>query len=216
MEMIINGHNVHVHELPTNIYGLKFLPQMGNGYDNDKDYETFTKFWNAEVSKRDYDLVDSVSQKYMTHGIMEIGISRNGDGSFTHAMLKNKPKDILYLGVDIEDKSYLDNSDENIYTIKEDSFNRNTVIDYAKKIGLNKISILFIDGWHSLNAVINDWQYVELLSDNGIIIFHDTNSHPGPTVFIECIDKDLFEVEKYFSNMDDYGVTIVYKKRQIL
>lgn len=215
MELKINGYDVNVNELPTNIYGLKFLPQMGNGYDNDKEWESFSKRCSVEVSQRNYELVQSVSQKYMTHGIIEIGISRNGDGSFTQAMLKNKPRDVIYLGVDIEDKTYLNNLDENIYTIVESSFNRNSVIDYAKKIGLEKVSILFIDGFHSLNAVINDWQYVELLSDNGIIILHDTNYHPGPTVFVECIDNELFDVEKYFTDMDDYGVTIVYKKRTV-
>ena len=76
---------------------------------------------------------------------------------------------------------------------------------------MDKLSILFIDGWHSLNAVINDWQYVDMLSDNGIVVFHDTNYHPGPTIFVEAIDGKMFRVEKYFESQDDYGVSVAYR-----
>jgi hypothetical protein len=126
-------------------------------------------------------------------------------------MLLNKPDNIKYLGVDLDDKTYLDSKEKNTYTIKENSFNIESVKNYAKEIGMEKISILFIDGWHSLNAVINDWKYVDMLSDDGIVILHDSNYHPGPTVFVEAIDKSQFRVEKHFQFQDDYGVTIAYK-----
>jgi cephalosporin hydroxylase len=132
----------------------------------------------------------------MTDGIIEIGISRNGPRSFTNDLLSNKPDHLKYLGVDIEDKSYLNNVDKNIFTIKENSFNRESVESYVSEIGIQKISILFIDGWHSVNAVINDWGYASLLSENSVVILHDTNYHPGPTILVESINKKLFRVEK--------------------
>jgi hypothetical protein len=208
--LIINGHPVEVREDKTDIFGLSFLPQM-TGYDNNEDWSSFTKTCSAEVSSQNYKLVESITKNYMTHGILEIGISRNEMGSFTQAIFQSKPDHIKYLGVDLDDKTYLDNDEKNIFTIKENSFNRSNVKSYAKKIGLEKISILFIDGWHSLNAVINDWQYVDMLSDNGIVIFHDSNYHPGPTVFVEAIDNSIFRVEKHFEGQDDYGVAIAYR-----
>lgn len=201
---------INVLETKTDIFGLRGYPQMQN-YDNDADWAPFTKACSKEVSDRDYNLVKDIAKNYMTHGVMEIGVSRNGPGSFTYAMLVNKPDNIPYLGVDLDDKSYLNDVTKNIYTIRENSFNQDTIRDYITKIGIEKISVLFIDGWHSLNAVINDWKYADLLSDNGIVIFHDTNYHPGPLVFLDYIDKTKFRVEKYFQGEDDYGVGIAYR-----
>ena len=73
-------------------------------------------------------------------------------------------------------------------------------------------NVLFIDGHHSVNTVINDWLYSDLLSDNGIVLFHDTNFHTGPTIFVESIDKEQYDVVKYFEEYNDYGVTIAHKK----
>lgn len=207
----INDKNIPIIAQKSDIFGLCFTPQFRDT-DNNEDWSFFTRGCSAEVSEQDFNLVREISSKYMSHGIIEIGVSRNGMGSFTQAMLQNKPDNIKYLGIDIEDKSYLDNQSKNIYTIKENSFNQEPIRKYIKEIGLEKISILFIDGWHSLNAVINDWKYVDLLSDNGIVIFHDSNYHPGPAVLVEAIDKEIFDVIKYFENEDDYGLAIAYKK----
>ena len=205
----VNSNFVEVLEIPTKITGLKYKPQLRNG--NDEDWAYFTKHASKEVSDRNFNIVRDICKNYMTHGIIEIGVSRNQEGSFTYAMLQNKPDDLKYLGIDIEDKSYLNNVEKNIFTIKENSFNQSEVRSYLDKIGMDKISILFIDGWHSVNACINDWLYSDLLSDNGIVIFHDTNSHPGPRVFIECIDRNQYKVERYFIDEDDYGIGIAYK-----
>ena len=127
-------------------------------------------------------------------------------------MLVNKPDNIPYLGVDLDDKSYLNNPSKRIHTIRENSYNQESVRNYMKEIGMEKISVLFIDGHHSVNTVINDWLYSDLLSDNGIVLFHDTNFHTGPTIFVESIDKSEYDVVKYFEEYNDYGVTIAYKK----
>lgn len=210
MQMDINGHQINVIEETTDLPFLKYKPQMEN-YDNDADWSIFTRSCSQEVSKQDFDLVHEVSKKYMTHGVLEIGVSRNGPGSFTQALLLNKPDNIPYLGIDLDDKTYLDDPSKKIFTIRENSFNQESIRSYIKEIGIKKISILFIDGWHSLNAVINDWKYVDLLSKDGIVIFHDTNYHPGPSVFMDAIDNTKFKVEKHFAGQDDYGVAIAYK-----
>ena len=210
LNVLVNGILVEIEAQKTDIFGLSFLPQLKK-VNNDEDWSFFTRPCSTEVSGQNFNLIKEISGDYMTHGVMEIGISRNGMGSFTQALFQNKPDNIKYLGVDLEDKTYLNDPMKNIYTIQENSFNRDSVKQYAKEIGLEKVSILFIDGWHSLNAVINDWQYIDLLSDNGIVVFHDSNYHPGPSVFVEAIDKSVFKVVKYFENQDDYGIAIAYR-----
>jgi 23S rRNA U2552 (ribose-2'-O)-methylase RlmE/FtsJ len=180
-------------------------------FNNDADGESFTRGCSQEVSKQNFELVERVAKDYMTDGVVEIGVARNQLGSFTYAMLNNKPDTVPYLGIDINDKSFLNDIDKNINTIQSDSFDQETVRNYMKEIGMEKISVLFIDGWHSVNAVINDWKYSDMLSENGIVIFHDTNYHPGPAVFLEYIDKELFRVEKHFEGQNDYGVGIAYR-----
>lgn len=212
VDKLSTGEDVYidVEEQPTTIPGLNFKPQM-IGYDNDNE-DYFWKYCNYEVSPQSYELIKNITKDYMSHGILEIGVSRNADGSFCHAMLVNKPDNIPYLGVDLDDKSYLNNPSKRIHTIQENSYNQESVRNYMKEIGMDKISILFIDGHHSVNTVINDWLYSDLLSDNGIVLFHDTNFHTGPTIFVESIDKSEYDVVKYFEEYNDYGVTIAYKK----
>lgn len=206
----INGWDVNIRELETDIYGLKFKPQLEDKYDNDSDIAYFHRGGFTEVSEQNFQLMESLAKEYCTHGVMEIGVSRNGEGSFTRAILNHKPDNVTYLGVDLDDKTYLNNIDKKTFTLKESSFNQESVRGYLKEIGMDKISLLFIDGWHSVNAVINDWLYVDMLSDNGIVIFHDTNYHPGPAIFMPAIDETIFKVESYFEGLD-YGMGVAYK-----
>lgn len=210
--MVINGYEVDIEYLTSDIYGLINIPNMKK-YDNTADSCSFTQSKPVEVSKQSYDLVDDLCSKYMTHGIMEIGICRNGEGSFTHALLNNKPNEIPYLGVDVDDKTHLNDIEKNIYTIQTKSEEQIKIREYMKSIGMEKLSILFIDGWHSVDAVINDWRYADLLSDNSIVFFHDTYSHPGPAIILESIDTGIFEIKKYFHSKEDrdYGISTAVK-----
>lgn len=212
MKKVINGCEVDILELETDIFGLKFKPQLDSRFNNDADWEVFTKGQLTEVSEQNFFLMELFTKQYSKHGIMEIGVSRNGEESFTKAILNNKPDNIPYLGVDLDDKSYLNDENKKIYTIKENSFNQEAIRSYIKEIGMEKISLLFIDGWHSVNAVINDWLYADLLSESGIVIFHDTNSHPGPAIFLSAIDEKIFRVQTFFHE-NDYGMGIAHKIR---
>lgn len=212
LSISINNVFIQLIQKPTKNYGVLFDPYMCD-FNNDADgISYFTRNCTHEVSDLNLDLIDKLSKEYNNSGIIEIGVSRNGPRSFTHTILKNKPDNIIYLGIDIDDKSYLNNNDKNIYTIQIDSFDQSIIREYIKKINLEQISLLFIDGDHSVNAVINDWKYSDLLSSNGIVVFHDTNYHPGPNIFLNCIDPKLFRIEKYFDNiLDDYGMAVAYR-----
>ena len=209
--MRIYDIEVVIIEHPISIYGLSYMPQLKD-YPNHVDSCSFTRWHSKEITKKSFDLVKEISKEFMTDGIMEIGVHRNDEESFTNALLHNKPDHIPYFGVDLCNKDYLNNKEKNIYTLKSDSRNQEYVREEIKKIGMNKISILFIDGDHSVNTIINDWKYTDLLSEKAIVFIHDTNGHPGPVVLLDAIDKKLFEVKKYFEYDDDFGLSTAIKK----
>jgi predicted O-methyltransferase YrrM len=143
--------------------------------------------------------------------ILEIGIGRNGQRSFSYVFLNNKKKDTIYIGIDTEDRSFLNNQDNNIHTITADSSNYHDNVSRFKDLGVEKFDFIFIDGWHSINQVLRDWEYTNLLADDGIVGFHDTSCHPGPHYFINALDQTTCVVQK---NMcpDDWGIGFAWKR----
>lgn len=149
--------------------------------------------------------------------ILEIGVDCNGtptEMTATNTFLKNKKQDTFYFGVDLNDKSYLNNPDKNIYTLQHDSSDIEYVINFIKSKGITEIDFLFIDGWHSINQVIKEWEYSNWISQFGIIGFHDTSIHPGPHLFVKYLDKSKWEVlENACSDYsNDYGIGFARKK----
>lgn len=200
--------------------------------------------WNyvdKDVDAHDYDLVERVCANIQSRGeqtdftaynrhqllthlkknqncktILEIGVENNPNRlTSTSIFLDNKDKDAFYFGVDIEDKSSLRDEENNVYTIQTLSENINEVMNILYSKGRKEIDFLFIDGKHSINQVIKEWEYTQWLSPEGIVGFHDTNHHPGPRYFIEnVIDRNLWEVAE-FTGEDlyaDFGITFVWRK----
>lgn len=143
--------------------------------------------------------------------ILEIGVCRNNDRSSTYSFLNNKNDDTVYIGIDIQDKSFLNNEEKNIHTMKVNSSNFQDVINFAKSKGVEKFDFIFIDGWHSINQVIDDWRYTELLSEGGIVGFHDVTRHPGPFYFFENLNTDKWETTGNLSP-EDNGIGFCWKK----
>lgn len=143
--------------------------------------------------------------------ILEIGIGRNEEKSFAYVFFNTKKKDTYYIGLDIDDRTFLDDSEKNIYTIRNDSSNYENNVNKFKQIGVEKFDFIFIDGWHSINQVLRDWEYTNLLADGGIVGFHDTSCHPGPNSFINSLDPEKWVVQK---NMcpNDWGIGFAWKK----
>lgn len=198
------------------MYGLKYIPTIG---DDDRDGPS-----NAILSKlniRDeFSLGDHkvmldalLSIRDKCNVILEIGVARNGGLSSTFTLLGAKKDTCLYVGVDMNDKSFLTKLSfySNVTTIKTHSSNISTVLDTIEHISGNKtIDFIHIDGWHSVNQVLDDWRFAEYLSEHGIIMLHDTNWHPGPSALIKALDENLFTCSKYYDgDTTDWGVAVI-------
>jgi hypothetical protein len=206
------------HKLTSNVQGLKWIPTIGISLDNRDYIDNFAKNMQVpvEFSKRNQDkLIDYFqSIKENCKCIVEIGVFRNEySKTSTSVLIDNKLESTFYFGIDINDKSELNNSNKNIYTIKTNSINHDILWKKMAEFNLNSIDFLFIDGYHSIDMVVNDWKYTEKLSKNGIVGFHDTNVHAGPYFVFNAIDENLFEKFSYFTdNADDWGISFAIKK----
>ena len=143
--------------------------------------------------------------------IVEIGVCRNGDASSTWCFLNNKKDNTIYVGVDLDDKSFLNNPEKNIYTIQANSSNVVDNLEKFKNIGITEIDFLFIDGLHSINQVLTDWEYTQILSSFGIVGFHDTSEHPGPNLFVKALNKDTWDVMEN-TCPGDWGIGFARRK----
>jgi predicted O-methyltransferase YrrM len=143
--------------------------------------------------------------------LFEIGVCRNASQSSTHTIIKNVPSDGVYLGVDLDDKTFLNDASKGIHTIKTSSSNYDEVVNRLTSLGVKTLDFIFIDGWHSINQVLKDWEYTKLLSDGGVVGFHDTRLHPGPHYFINNLNRDKWEVH---SNLcpNDWGLGYCRRK----
>lgn len=200
---------------PSNVWGLKWIPTLEPEISDDSDWIYTGSEMPPHFTSLDHNVLgNSLLSIPNPKLIVEIGVDRSGsfDASSTGTLIKNKPKDCVYLGIDINDKSYLNDPKNNVYTIIIDSANRHEVYDYIKHLGCGDIDLMFVDGWHSVNQVLKEWEYWESISDKGIMIFHDTNCHPGPIAVLDAADEEFFDVE-YFGRMElDWGIGVVKRK----
>ena len=215
---------IEMEKLPIDCPGLNFKYSVKNNPDhyNNQDGLDFPNYAgmgynNREFSDDDQSVVESYMKELLNKKaklcIVEIGVHRNSYcESSTSVFLDNKRDTDVYIGIDIEDKSFLNDSSKNIYTIQSRSENIDFVLGRIKEFGITEIDILMIDGWHSINTVYTEWQYTRLLSKDGIVIFHDTNAHPGPFFIIQSIDTNMYDVRKYFSDIRDFGISVAIKK----
>lgn len=199
---------------PTNIPGLKFFPDMEPEVSNDQDGPAFGWITSIEVSDCNLEVVRRVVNGLGNdlRAVMEIGVNRNGERSMSRVLMDERPKGSFYLGIDIEDKSYLDNPAENTWTLKVNSHDQETIRSFIASKGVKNIDLLFIDGWHSVNTCVNDWRYTDLLSPNGVVILHDTNSHPGCVGLFEAVSDLQYKKVRYCTE-NDFGIA-VFEARQ--
>ena len=62
-----------------------------------------------------------LEKKETCNSILEIGVGRNGPRSFCHVFFENKNVDTKYVGIDIEDRSWMAKPEDNIFFLQADS-----------------------------------------------------------------------------------------------
>ena len=204
-----------------NQYIKKYLTKdirSNNFEDNDKDWipqfpNPFQLVGNKEFSICNQSALteEFVKVKDQTKTIVEIGVSRitynqSYDQTSTSIFLRHKNHETLYLGVDIDDKTFVQGLGRNVFTLQSKSENYERVKAKLDTLKISQIDFLFIDGWHSINQVIDELWYVDFMKPGGVIGFHDTNYHPGPSRIIKNLNPDIFEVVQYCEQQDDWGI----------
>lgn len=206
--------------------GLTKMYDCG-AYNNDEDWGWYplNGYGAGNMDTREFSTDD---QEVLTHYftdflsktkkerivIMEIGVSRNAyeNTSVSVFLGKKRPQDV-YIGIDIDDKSFLDNPEKNIYTIRSRSENIDVILMRMEQLGIDEIDILMIDGWHSINQCYLEWEfYTQFLASNGMVVMHDTNFHPGPYFLVDSIDTNLYDVYKHLWDIQDWGISVAIKK----
>jgi len=152
-----------------------------------------------------------LSIKDRCRAILEIGVARNKENSSSFVFINNKLPETKYIGIDIENKNFLDNPSQNVFTIKNDSRKIEENMDKINALGIREFDFIFIDGFHSVNHVLTEWEYTKWLSKDGIVGFHDTAEHPGPFLFIRNIDTQKWNVEVN-SCPNDWGIGFAWSK----
>ena len=148
--------------------------------------------------------------------IVEIGVARLTTNFYDHTsttiLINNKLDETIYLGIDLDDKSFLNNPEKNVHTLQGSSENFDLVKKKLEDLNITSIDFLFVDGWHSVNQVVDELFYVDLLNVGGIVGYHDTNFHPGPKKIVDALNPEIFEVRKHCTLPTDFGICFATKK----
>ncbi len=218
---------------PSNTCGLRYIPTTEPEY-SDNDQRMFSRLNNGfamplclesnkggneplvhpghSVRKSHVDMIQNAIFSD-TKSILEIGVNLYPKPmrSTTSAILSKKEDDCVYLGIDVNNKSYLNDDKKKIHTMKIDSKYRHEIRKKLIELGVSTIDLLLIDGNHSINMTVNDWCFTEFLSPLGIVIIHDINIHIGPRSVFDAIDKISFKKEQTGTGITsgkfaDYGI----------
>jgi len=204
---------------PTTIQGLRYFPDLEPQVDNDQDAPPFGWTGLQEISDGNRAIVRQAVEHLGTSltAAMEIGVDRSNKASMSERsmskiIMEGRPAGSFYLGVDLDDKSYLDNADANTCTLQSNSHNQTAIREFIASKGITHLDLLFIDGWHSVNTCVNDWRYADLLRPGGIVLLHDSNSHPGCAALFDAVDNTMYDKARYCTEDTDYGIAAFIRK----
>jgi hypothetical protein len=199
-----------VRKLPSLQLGLKWFPSLEPHVSNNQDLPPFGFPPDAqEVSDCNQRVLINAIESLGSccSAVMEIGVSRNGARSFTQVILDHMNQGCVYVGVDKEPRPHVHDPDRNVHMLQADSHDQSQVRSFLNSVGVQKLDLILIDGWHSVNTAVNDWEYVDLLRVGGLVVLHDTNTHPGPVVLYDAVDERQFEKHRYCTAENDMGIS---------
>lgn len=146
--------------------------------------------------------------------IVEIGICREDwETSSTRILIENRHKDCKYFGIDLDNREFVKDHGDNIFFQRNSSWNVDENIAAMKEFGIEQIDLLMIDGDHSVNSLLKEWDYTKILSPNGVIVLHDTNFHAGPWCIMEYADPEIFDKRWECESLNDFGIGVLKRKK---
>lgn len=198
----------------SEIWGLSYIPRLvehRNDIDQIHGLIDHSKK-PSHFSECNENTLRAVIERIRPHVIFEIGVDRptGSSRSTTATILDARPDGCVYVGIDRDVKTV---SGDNVFLQHQSSDDFDSIAAFMEAHGIEEIDLLMIDGFHSVDMCINDWQYTRWLSKSGAVVLHDTNGHPGPVVLFDAIDETLFTKEKYCLEGSDYGISVAIRKK---
>ena len=199
---------------PTTIQGLKYFPDIEPEFDNNQDEPPFGWTGLQEISDGNREIVRQAVKHLGANltSAMEIGVDRSNAASMSRIIMEGRPTGSFYLGIDLVDKSYLNNAEANTWTLQCNSHDQTKIREFLSLRGITQLDLLFIDGWHSVNTCVNDWRYTDLLRPGGIVLLHDSNSHPGCAALFDAVDDTVYDKARYCTEDTDFGIAAFIRK----
>lgn len=200
----------------TDIYGLSFMPDLEPYWSVEDNWlePPFGKKPNVHFTPLNHKVLeDEIIKQDNPKVILEIGVDSRSGISSTKTILRVKKDNTKYIGIDLLDRTYLEEEGENIYTISSSLEDYESVEDKLKEIGETEIDLMFADGPKTMTSLLNEWKYWKYMKPNGVMVIHDTNYHPNTVALIEAIDRDIFDVQIYGRDEKDYGISVVTRKQ---
>ena len=140
--------------------------------------------------------------------IVEIGVKEGGNLKVLSTLL---PKDGLAVGIDTRESIpwSMDDSECTVLFISGSSHDNETQDKLKSVLNGRKIDVLFIDGDHSTEGMLQDFNdYSGMVRDGGIIAVHDIYYLPEVTKAWERIEGKKHMSEKKQSSI---GIGFIYK-----
>ena len=199
---------------PTTIQGLRYFPDLEPEIDNNADAPPFGWSASQEISDGNRSIVRQAVEHLGSTltAAMEIGVDRSNTDSMSRIIMEGRPAGSFYLGVDLNDKRYLNNAEANTWTLQCNSHDQTVIREFIISKNITHLDLLFIDGWHSVNTCVNDWRYTDLIRPGGIVLLHDSNSHPGCAALFDAVDDTVYDKARYCTEDTDYGIAAFIRK----
>ena len=162
--------------------------------------------WNSEDECGAFMASIIKMSKYMT--VLEIGVF---EGETTQHLIKALPKGGQYVGIDINDyrtaatKLYMQEGGKSIDFILGNS------LDELNNLPKNHFDLIFVDGDHSFEHVVEEFKLAEnLVSDGGVIILHDTIHLEGPRRIVEYAEQLNYK-SVTLNTTEGRGISILHR-----
>lgn len=195
---------------PGVVFGLSFVPTLAPDFPDDLvDLPGYLRWRGGQDdnSPAALALVEGLARG--SRHVLEIGVALYEPAkSFTHRILRAKDPAGVYLGVDLADRAAAVAGAPNAHFLRANSFQQGAVRARLAALGVDALDLLLIDGCHSVDACVNDWRYADLVRPGGVVLVHDTNSHPGPVALAAAIDRSVFSVDEPLAGAVDYGLAV--------